>query len=251
MHQPLALPVANDSSLTKEEKESVDNSPALSSPAASKHTPDANTRNNKENNVDPIKPKSATIVDENFRWHENIKSCSSTFPAYYIADLKVINYSSKYSTSPDILGKFETGVRSQYKDMADQADAMKEKAHNTREITYERFLEKAVLNYKKGNYDDAIDKFNLIQSYFPNDLNAMFYSGLSYFRLNRWNLARARFAVPASENNNAFYEEAKWYEAQTEIKQNKMDEAKALLRVIIREGGFYKEQAQGKLAELK
>ena len=253
--QRTIVPVQTNSSVAIENKKETNSAIDSSDPSLPGERRSATTENknslNRTEKIELLKPKSSNGVDEKFKKNENGKLKYLFLPTYYIEDLKIVDYSEKYSTRPSILSKFETGVRAQFKDKAQQADALNEKENETQEITYKSFLEDALVNYKNKNYNDALDKLNLISHYFPNDLNALFYSGLCHYQLGHLNLALSNFAASAKKRNNPLYEEAKWYEALTEIKQNKIAEAKQLLIQIADEDGFYKEQAQNKLAELK
>jgi len=117
------------------------------------------------------------------------------------------------------------------------------------EQPYIDFLSNALKLFNANDYKGANKEFNLILSYFPDDANAIFYSGLSYFQMAEYEKAEKRFTQMLNHTFNTFYDESQWYLSQTLLFSGKKKEAIDLLKKISTEDGFYSQRAKTKLEE--
>lgn len=105
-------------------------------------------------------------------------------------------------------------------------------------------LEAALLLYQTGKYEAAIRSFHKISDENPNDPNAGFYAGLSYYAIGQYAPALDCFKGVEVSPNQEFRPEAEWYRALCLIKLNRRPEAEALLKVIVQNEGFYADRAR-------
>lgn len=169
------------------------------------------------------------------------------FKTRYLADLKVVDYSVIKRTNN--LSKNNNDIWN----VAPEYENNYEKQNNSTQIksiefTYFNFLETALSNFKNKNYDDALFDFNIIQSQYSNDLNAIFYTALSYYYKGEFYKANTYFDKALNSNINVFYQESLWYKALT-LKKINTEKSKQILQTIINEKGFYSNKAKIELSK--
>jgi hypothetical protein len=118
-------------------------------------------------------------------------------------------------------------------------------------VSYNSLLDRGIHYFKKKDYANALDIFNLIIGARNKDENALFYGALSNDGLNRHAAAAASLEVILRNRQSAFYEESKWHLALIRLKEGKKSDATDLLHEIIDEKGFYSQQASLKLEEIR
>lgn len=168
-----------------------------------------------------------------------------------LSDHKVVNYIDEYQREFDAKQLIETkSVDANFETEDRMAEAEKEREEETIEITYKTTLEKAMAYYKAKKYTMALNEFNVILKEHDDEVNALFYGGLSYYHLNSNKEALTKLNKVLVNKKTEFNQEAKWYKALTLIKLKQTDNAKKLLNQIVIENGFYKSRAIEKLKEL-
>ncbi|MCC6837745.1 MAG: tetratricopeptide repeat protein, partial [Bacteroidia bacterium] len=75
-------------------------------------------------------------------------------------------------------------------------------------------------------------------------------SALSYYNIDRFDRASTKLEELLLSNNNAFYQEAKWYLSLSELKRGNKQKARDLFEQIITENGFYSKKAKEKMKAL-
>ena len=91
----------------------------------------------------------------------------------------------------------------------------------------------------------------LILKEHPADVNAHFYTAMSYYHLGKFKQANYYYDSTLKNSSKAFYADAQWFKSLSLLNARKKNDAKSLLNKIVQEGGVYKAQAQEKLKELK
>lgn len=160
-----------------------------------------------------------------------------------IEGFKIIDYSADYVQNDNILNSFSQGLEARYESEKHFNEIEKGADKLTSTVTYEDVIAKALHSYKNKKYDAAISDFNFIMNYFPDDLNCKFYKALCYQDASLYINAIDQFKVLSENNTHTFYEEAKWHLALCYNLVGDKSESKNLLKEIINENGFYKEQA--------
>ena len=97
--------------------------------------------------------------------------------------------------------------------------------------------------FKDGYYKKALNRYKTILEQYPEDANALFYGGLCYYNMKKYNKSISYFDEIATIKLNAFKEEAKWYKSKSLIKLGLIKEAIIVLDENIMAGGFYAEDA--------
>ena len=116
------------------------------------------------------------------------------------------------------------------------------------EYYYNDFLDKGLFKFKKEKYSEAIVIFDEILKQYPNDINALFYNGLSFYKLKKYNKAIKYFNLVINDKINIFDQEAEWNKALCLLETNKA-EGKKLLQKIADDAGFYSQKAMNLLGE--
>jgi hypothetical protein len=171
-----------------------------------------------------------------------------------IDSYKVVDYTTEYQESFDLKNANiidAKSVSADFEGKEDKDNAEKELDEITVEITYKATLEKAIKFYKGGKYLLAIEQFDIILKEHPNEVNGLFYGGLSNYHLKRYSKAETRLDSVLKNKEIEFNEEAHWYKALTLMGLKKESEAKEIFEKITRSNGFYKIQAEEKIIELK
>jgi len=169
-------------------------------------------------------------------------------PVVYIRDLKITDF-EKYYRKPLSLQAQHLSAR--YHDMDSRRADFAERAATTRTVTADEVLDDALNYFNQGRYGKSISQFDLLLNHNSKDLNALFYVAVCEVRLELYDRAIPLLDKVLASSNNVFHQEAEWYKALALIGQGNMDEAKLLLQEIASKKGFYKKQAEEKLATLK
>ena len=158
----------------------------------------------------------------------------------YICDLKVVDYRG--------LRKKKTGVQSGLpSSFENKSNVENQNEDYIAEQPYINFLSNALKLFNSNDYKAANKEFNVILSYYPDDANAIFYSGLSYFQMADYEKAEKRLTQMLNHTFNTFYDESQWYLSQAFLLSGKKKEAIDLLKTISAEDGFYSQRAKNKL----
>ncbi|MBI5538594.1 MAG: hypothetical protein HY951_00935 [Bacteroidia bacterium] len=198
------------------------------------------------NKLNPSSVKSININDS---------STNESFTAFiymttdYMYEFKVIDYSKVYNNNikTDI---FETGsiaAKFENKQNSSADNSANEQSHY---VKYKDFLYEAMGKISTNNYKSALQDYIIIIQHFPLDQNANFYGGLCYYNIGLYDKAIEFFNVILESNVAIFYQEAKWYKANSLVSSDKINEAKKEFNEIIKSNGFYKERAIEKLLQL-
>lgn len=160
----------------------------------------------------------------------------------YLHDLKLVHPNELYGDAP-LLARITSGVEAGHADRTAQEQAR----GNERYSTYEAFMQEALAHFTAGRHKACLQELQYLLRQYPDDVNALFYSGLSCFNLGLYDKALVRFDRTLAQPSVAFVEEALWYRALTLQRADRGDEARALFQRIHAEGGFYAVQAEQQL----
>lgn len=207
-----------------------------------------------EINRDPVEPI-PTNTDLEELPIEDKKIVHSNVAIEYFYDLKVVDYSSFYTTKIEV-HKFDHSQSLEF--VAAPFETAEQQAFNqenpdivTEFIPYIQFLESTMAKFNKNKYNAACKDFRTILKYFPDDVNAHFYGGLCYFNLGKKQKAYEFFEKVLENSTNTFDQEAKWYMTLVLLKRRQYEKAEAFLVEIVNEEGFYAARAQEELDKLE
>ncbi len=200
----------------------------------------ANTEQKKEKNdyivIDEIFAIDPDYKTEKEQWNW-YKHQNTAIPTDYLYGLKVVDYRELKRDNDQIKYKrFElNGVTA---DLENETSA-NELIEKEVEVPYYIFLTKTMSFFESSNYKAGLSRFLVILDHYPDDLNALFYSGLSYYNLGKFDNAITYFKKIEALDLEVFNQEARWYEAKCYVQLNRKKEAALILEEIIMKGGFY------------
>lgn len=170
---------------------------------------------------------------------------------YYLYDYKVVDYTIEYQNEEDFKKLAETDATPvDYVNKEQKAEAEKSLEQTVVKETYKDVLERAIINFKKLAYKEALVDFEMILAKHPKDVNALFYGALSEYNLKNYKRALSKLDAVLKNPQIEFNQEAKWNKALALIELKETSKAKILLQQIIDEKGFYQQRAQDKLKTL-
>ena len=180
-----------------------------------------------------------TIADESTHWHKFGQQSTETS---YLFDLMVVDYRKITRENEKITYKrFElSGTSADRENNTENGNDLIEREVN---VPYYDYLRKSMSFFADGSYKKSLNRCLLILEQYPNDLNALFYGGLSYHNLGKDKEAIVFFDQILDGEIYVFSEEALWYKAKALIKLKMKLEAKSILEEIIAHGGFYTQDA--------
>ncbi|HAF28691.1 MAG TPA: hypothetical protein DCG75_06545 [Bacteroidales bacterium] len=114
----------------------------------------------------------------------------------------------------------------------------------------DRLLLNALERYEEKDYEYALVLFEEVLESRQNDMAVNLYSGISYMEEEKYQKATKSFSNIISDKDNLFIEQANWYLAMCYLKTEKTDKAQDVLREIINEESYYKEQAARVLEDI-
>jgi len=167
-------------------------------------------------------------------------------PVFFLHDMKITNYTTLYFKKNRFV-KF-TGVSAAYANAYDNDPAGSALKQNADYYLHEE-IASAMLYFKKGKYDQAINSLKTVASYNDKDLNCDFYLGMCYYYKKNYSQAAELFDRCIISFNNTFLQEALYYKALSLLESDKKEEAKELFRKIAEEGEFYAGKAKNYLKE--
>jgi hypothetical protein len=163
----------------------------------------------------------------------------------YIYDLRISNYNGLYF-SPAVLEtnlfKTHTPVYKENKKSLDE-----ESSFEKRVIPPDRVLKHGLESFNKHNFAAALESFHSLLENNENDVNAQFYSALSFYNINKADKALEYLAKVMKNPDTTFYAEAQWFRALVYLKSGNRETARAILSAIVSEKGFYSKRAAEKL----
>jgi TolA-binding protein len=111
------------------------------------------------------------------------------------------------------------------------------------EYYYFNYLKETMKLFDAKMYDLALENFNSILKTFPDDVNALFYSGLCYFNQQQFNKSILVFESLIKSTFINFKQEAEWQLLLNYIETKQNEKAKKLKNEIIQSEGFYANKA--------
>lgn len=167
----------------------------------------------------------------------------------YLHRLKAIDY-SEYRSRPEV--KIEQiillGVPANYET---KDDIQTESTTKTVMIPYMDYLDKTLKYLGDEKWKQALSRCEEILNTYPDDINAIFYSGFCYYNLQQYQKACDQFSACLQLNWANFNEEATWYLAKSRLANKDKAQAKELFTAIKDNNGYYAKQAEKILKDWK
>jgi hypothetical protein len=162
----------------------------------------------------------------------------------FLHDMKLVHPDELLSAHPGI--RVEPGGLS-----ADRAtpDDVPRDGQRMRYMGYLEYMEGALGHFVSNDHRACLeDLLHLLQQY-PDDVNALFYAGLSSYNLGLYGRACALLEGAATHAVDTFDEEAAWYHASCVERQLGPAAAEELYQTIAEQGGFYAERAAARVVQ--
>jgi tetratricopeptide (TPR) repeat protein len=152
---------------------------------------------------------------------------------HYLHDLKILHPKEMYGVQDPF--SLLTGTPA--------GGASREPWDHHQHQEYLPFMEHALLHFRKGAHKQCLAELELLLEQHPDDVNAIFYSGLCDHAMGRYDRALRFFSQAMSHAIDVFLEEATWYHALSLEGAGRDDEAAVQFEKIRAKGGFYAEKA--------
>ncbi|MCW8898510.1 MAG: hypothetical protein OQJ96_00125 [Flavobacteriales bacterium] len=248
----------NDNNATYYDNEVLNNNQQVisSTVAAEESEPDADkvVVEKQRNETNRKKAKSAqapTAKQEAVASGNSLSAGITAQNTYYLYDYKVVDYTVEYQNEEDFKKLAETDATPvDFLNKEQKAEAEKSLDQTIVKETYKDVLERAIINFKKLAYKEALIDFEMILAKHPKDVNALFYGALSEYNLKNYKRALSKLDAVLKNPQTEFNQEAKWNKVLVLIEVKETVKAKKLLQEIIDEKGFYQQRAQDKLKTL-
>ena len=104
-------------------------------------------------------------------------------------------------------------------------------------------LKTAMVHYNSGNYEEAITEFDRILSTDTKNETALFYKGISLLSLGKGDRAAFNFKQVLGIAESRLKNQSEWYLALSYLLDNKLQNTKTLLTIIISENNYYSAPA--------
>jgi hypothetical protein len=142
-----------------------------------------------------------------------------------------------------------TGIDAKYEDKKAKDDDRKLASQDHQSISYLTFIDQSITAFDRGSYRLSEEKFSVILGQYPDDVNALFYGGLSSYQLGNYDQAIVWFKGILQQSISTFHEEAEYYLAMSYKASKDYKSANDLFRSIQTKGGFYSTKAKEEIAE--
>jgi hypothetical protein len=142
-----------------------------------------------------------------------------------------------------------SGIDAKYEDQKAKEEDRKLAKQDHQAISYLTFLDQSISAFDKGSYRLSEEKFSVILGQYPDDVNALFYGGLSSFQIGNYNQAILWFQTVLNQPIKTFYEEAEFYLGMSHKAAKDYKEANEIFRRIKSKGGFYAQKASESITE--
>ena len=166
----------------------------------------------------------------------------------YWHGIKAIDY-TQYRTNPEV--KIEqtilTGLPANYES---EKDIETEATTKTVLVAYSDYIEKTLSYVQKSRWKNALARCEEILADYPDDINALFYSGFCLYNLQQYDKACDQFSACLQLNFSNFNEEASWYLAKSRLANGEKSLAKELFKGIKDNKGYYAKDAEKLLKTL-
>ena len=156
----------------------------------------------------------------------------------FLHNLKLVSPKELYRVDP-LMDLEIGGVDARYAD----ADAQRTEQPPQRTMKYTAYMDIALGHFAKGRHKQCLQELRVVLRQYPDDVNALFYGGLSCYNLAMYEDAERYLARAWHHPISTFHEEAQWYHARSVLAGQGLASALPLLRAVADAGGFYAERA--------
>ncbi|MBC7864962.1 MAG: CDC27 family protein [Bacteroidia bacterium] len=164
-------------------------------------------------------------------------------PVVQIRNFRITNFTLYYRKNNMKFVINNGGIDAQFPDVASYKANKLEMKEGTIKITADDVLLEAITSFESENYSACIESFDLLLKINKTDINALFYSGMCYYKLGNYSKAIEYLNAVIDDHNNIFDQESEYYKALSLIGNSEKAEAIEILKRIVIARGFYAERA--------
>jgi tetratricopeptide (TPR) repeat protein len=117
--------------------------------------------------------------------------------------------------------------------------------------TTETYLTKASLFYQEGDFENAIEHFELFLENQPNDAGAQLYLGISFYEEDRYHDAEASLNKVVDHQDNLYVDKAEWYLGLCYLALNENERARRKFAALASGNSDKAEEARKLLRKIK
>lgn len=191
------------------------------------------------------KPLDLSLLSQNGIKEEKLKYMINS-PVFYLHDMKVSDYTTLYFKKNHFV-KY-TGISAAYSNISEATPTQTNLKQEADYYLHEE-IAKAMLHFKKGRYDQAINSLKTVSSYNETDINCDFYLAMCYYYKKNYDKSVELYDDCIVNRNNTFLQESLYYKALALYESNKREDAKKIFRKISEENEFYAQKARSFLKE--
>jgi hypothetical protein len=160
----------------------------------------------------------------------------------YVYNLLIIDYTKIRKDATIAVEQSKSkGLEAKYEKTPQDIDDFEWQKTN---VPYNKYIDKTMQLFSLAQYKSALTRFEEILRHYPEDLNSLFYGGLSFYNLGEYSQAEIYFSKAKNHEFINFKEDATWYLSKSFLEKKENQKAKKLLGEIVLEKGFYKVQAE-------
>lgn len=194
----------------------------------------------------PVEDQQHLIVDSARPVTTIVKEVQFNAQVGFLLDLKITEFDKYYLTETIEVRELPlTGTSADKENKDDIGEPGDEET--IRSVPADQFLREGLIAFRDARYGKCISKMDVLLKNNPNDINALFYSAISYVKLEMYSKAIPLLDKIIADPNNVFDEEAEWYKALALEGNGDSSAAIELFRKIAAGNGFYSKQASSRL----
>jgi TolA-binding protein len=169
------------------------------------------------------------------------KSSTVAINIMRVLNYKMADYTAIRASNWEKFSLDEVGLSANFSSNEERKKYLDENPDKS--VPYVNYITECIRAYDTEKYDQAIQRFSVVLNEYPDDVNAQFYSAMSYYSIGELNKANELFAKVEKNHINTFDEEALYYNAKSLQQQGLLDDANSLFVRVVQMNGFYKEHA--------
>jgi hypothetical protein len=160
----------------------------------------------------------------------------------FLHDLKIVHPKELYPFTPKV-DPAELGVPASFQDLGSARSGIEKQ----RTMEYIPYMDQAMAKFADNDHKGCLEDLGLVLEQYPNDVNALFYTGLCSYNLGLYGRARKYLHRSAVHEVDAFREEGVWYHALALDRLGESNAAQESYARIVAEEGFYAQRARARM----
>ena len=164
----------------------------------------------------------------------------------YLSDFKLVDYRvlrSKPKIETRQLDLTGTAANKENK----SAEETDEPVWRKVDVPYYDFIEKSMYILNRNGMKKSLARFEVIIATYPDDINALFYSGFVYYNLGDYDQSITCFSKVIKSDIANFDEEAMWYLGLSYEKKGDLAKSRTIFTTISKSTSYYSNQAREKI----